>query len=476
MTEMAMKRKALESVQRFFQEDGFAEALARRVGYRSVSGPDAREEDLLPYYHEILEPDLTAMGFRCTYLANPVAGGSPFLFAERIESPDFLTVLTYGHGDVVPGYDDQWEEGLSPWLLTLRGDAWYGRGVADNKGQHLTNLTALREVIAARDGRLGFNLKALFELGEERSSPGLRQVCKENAQALAADLFIASDGPRVSKDQPTLFLGSRGSAVIELSCTPRAGGLHSGNWGGIMKNPGVVLASAIASMVDGKGRILVPDLLPPPIPAPVRDTLARLKVDSESLGRKIDEDWGEPGFTAAERLLGWNSLEVLTLHAGNYAKPVNAIPPAAHAHLQLRFVVGTNWTAIEDIVRRHLDHAGFPDVQVKLVRGSPATRLDPASPWVSWAKAAVKDVMGAEPAVVPNLGGTVPNDVFSDILGLPTVWIPHSYPGCKQHAANEHLPRSIVQQGLAMMVSVFWELGEGAALEARSQYRAVRAA
>lgn len=466
----AMKRNALENTDRRFEDGSFANALAKRVAYRSVSGPDAKDEDLLPYYREILEPDLAAMGFKCRYLENPIAGASPFLFAERIESPDFLTVLTYGHGDVVPGYDEQWEEGLSPWSLTLRDGAWYGRGVADNKGQHLTNLTALREVIAARGGRLGFNMKALFELGEERSSPGLRQVCKQNADTFAADLFIASDGPRVSKDQPTLFLGSRGSAVFELSCAPRAGGLHSGNWGGIMKNPGVVLASAIASMVDGRGKILVQGLLPPPIPSPVRDALSRLKVDSESLGRAIDDDWGEPGFSAAERLLGWNSLEVLTLHAGNYAKPVNAIPPSAQAHMQLRFVVGTNWTEIESIVREHLDRAGFADVQVKLVRGSPATRLDPASPWVNWAKAAVKEVMGAEPAVVPNLGGTVPNDVFSDILGLPTVWIPHSYPGCKQHAANEHLPLSIVKQGLAMMVSVFWELGEAAALDARARH------
>ena len=242
-----------------------------------------------------------------------------------------------------------------------------------------------------------------------------------------------------------------------------------------MKNPGVVVSSAIASMVDGRGKILVQGLLPPEIPGPVRDALARLKVDSDSLGRTIDEDWGEPGLTAAERLLGWNSLEVLTLHAGNHAKPVNAIPPTAHAHLQLRFVVGTNWSEIEHIVRKHLDEAGFSDVKVRLIRGSPATRLDPASPWVTWAKAAVKDVIGAEPAVVPNLGGTVPNDVFADILGLPTVWIPHSYPGCKQHAPNEHLPLDIVEQGLAMMVSIFWELGEAEALDARSRHREANA-
>lgn len=466
------KQLALTGVKRYFEGGHFRGDLARRVAYRSVSGADANDADLLPYYTEVLEPDLNAMGFSCRRIENPVPGGSPFLFAERIENPDAVTVLTYGHGDVVPGMDEQWEAGLSPWNLADRSDAWFGRGVADNKGQHLINLTALREVIKARDGKLGFNVKALFELGEERSSPGLRQVCRQHADTLAADVFIASDGPRVSKEQPTMFLGSRGSAIFELTCSLRSGALHSGNWGGIMKNPAVILSGAISSLVDGKGRIQVSGLLPPAIPAAVREALSKLKVDSESLGRQIDDDWGEAGLSAAERLLGWNSLEVLTLKAGNPEKPANAIPPAASAYLQLRFVVGTAWEAIEEVVRQHLDQAGYKDVQVRLLRGSPATRLDPASPWVEWAKEAFRGASVQEPAVVPNLGGTVPNDAFSDILGLPTVWIPHSYPGCKQHAPNEHLPLAIVAQGLDIMTSVFWELGEPPAAEARKRQQA----
>lgn len=464
------KHTALASVQEVFADGRFLQSLEQRVALRTVSGPGASEDELLRYYGEILEPELQAMGFVCTRLDNPVQGGSPFLLAERIESPAALTLLSYGHGDVVPGYDDQWLQGLSPWQVALRDGAWYGRGVADNKGQHLVNLTALRAVLAARGGRLGYNVKLLFELGEERSSPGLREVCREQAGRLAADVFIASDGPRVSRDEPTLFLGSRGSAIVELRCSPREGALHSGNWGGIMKNPAVVLANAIATLVDGRGRILVKDLLPPPMQASVRDALSRLVVDSASLGRTLDEGWGEPGLTAAERLLGWNSLEVLTLQAGNAAKPVNAIPAAAVAHLQLRFVVGTAWQDIEAIVRSHLDAHGYGDVAVQFVRGSPATRLDPANPWVRWASQAVAQAVGAAPSVVPNLGGTVPNDAFSDILGLPTIWIPHSYPGCRQHAPNEHLPLSIVQQGLAMMASVFWELGEPGAARAHQAH------
>lgn len=461
------KSRALADVQQAFDNGGFLRELERLVAYRTVSGPGASEEELLRYYGEVLEPGLEAMGFACWRLDNPVAGGSPFLLAERIESADALTVLSYGHGDVVPGQDEQWDAGLSPWSVVERDGAWYGRGVADNKGQHLVNLTALRAVLAARGGKLGYNLKLLFELGEERSSPGLREVCRAHAPALAADVFIASDGPRVSRDQPTLFMGSRGSAIVELRCAPREAALHSGNWGGIMKNPAVVLTNAIATMVDGQGRILIDGLLPPPISDSVRAALSKLVVTSASLGRQIDDEWGEPGFSAAERLLGWNALEVLTLQAGNAAKPVNAIPPTAVAHLQLRFVVGTAWKEIADIMRGHLDAQGYVDVEVQFVRGSPATRLDPANPWVRWAADAIEQVTGQPPAIVPNLGGTLPNDAFAEILGLPTIWIPHSYPGCRQHGPNEHLPQAIVQQGLAIMASVFWELGEAAAADAR---------
>jgi hypothetical protein len=62
--------------------------------------------------------------------------------------------------------------------------------------------------------------------------------------------------------------------------------------------------------------------------------------------------------------------------------------------------------------------------------------------------------------VLPNLGGSLPNDIFSEILELPTVWVPHSYPACSQHAPNEHLPVAIAREGLAMMAGLYWDLGE----------------
>ena len=91
-----------------------------------------------------------------------------------------------------------------------------------------------------------------------------------------------------------------------------------------------------------------------------------------------------------------------------------------------------------------------------------ATRLDPDHPWVRWASASIERTTGAKPAILPNLGGSLPNDVFAETLGLPTVWIPHSYAACSQHAPNEHLLASVARDALRIMAGVFWDLGETA--------------
>jgi hypothetical protein len=90
-----------------------------------------------------------------------------------------------------------------------------------------------------------------------------------------------------------------------------------------------------------------------------------------------------------------------------------------------------------------------------------ATRLDPDDPWVSWGLASMQASSGVTPALLPNLGGTLPNDVFACLLQLPTLWIPHSYPACAQHAANEHLLGSVARESLQIMAGIFWDLGEG---------------
>jgi acetylornithine deacetylase/succinyl-diaminopimelate desuccinylase-like protein len=315
-------------------------------------------------------------------------------------------------------------------------------------------------VLAAREGRLGFNVKWLMETGEETGSPGLADFCTAHAADLAADVLIASDGPRLRADRPTVFLGSRGVANFDLTLKLREGAHHSGNWGGLLRNPGTVLAAAIASLVDGRGRILVDALRPPPIPANVRAALAGLEVGGDPGDPVIDADWGEPGLTPAERVFGWNTLEVLALRTGNLDHPVNAIPAAAQARLHLRFVVGTDASRLRAAVRDHLAAQGFADIAVSEPEIMNATRLDPDNAWVRFALASMERSTGRAPVLLPNLGGSLPNDVFADLLGLPTVWVPHSYPGCSQHAPDEHLLRPVAREALQLMSGLFWDLGE----------------
>ena len=93
-----------------------------------------------------------------------------------------------------------------------------------------------------------------------------------------------------------------------------------------------------------------------------------------------------------------------------------------------------------------------------------ASRLDPTDPWVDWARDSIARTTGRAPTILPNLGGSLPNDIFADVLGLKTIWVPHSYAGCSQHAPNEHLLAPIAREGLGLMAGLFWDLGERDAL------------
>src|SRR5262249_7863544 len=168
------------------------------------------------------------------------------------------------------------------------------------KGQHSVNIGALAAVIAER-GRLGFNAKILIEMGEEVGSAGLRELCAEHRdKLLRADLLIASDGPRIAPDRPTLFLGARGGHPIDLVVDLREGAHHSGTGGARPANPGITRAHALVCTPEARGTIRVREWRPP-LPASVRRLLAGVEVDGGGNGPTVDRDWGEAELTPAER-------------------------------------------------------------------------------------------------------------------------------------------------------------------------------
>lgn len=451
---------ALERAATHMDDGAFLATLARLVAVPTESQEPGRTPQLAAYLTDHVRPMLERLGFVSEVLVNPAPAG-PLLLAERIEDPDLPTVLLYGHGDVVRGLDGQWADGLSPWKLVERDERVYGRGTADNKGQHALVMAALAMVLAER-GHLGFNAKFLLETGEEVGSPGLREVCASHKERLAADMLLASDGPRIARDVPTLVLGSRGALSFDLVVDLRASGHHSGNWGGVLADPAILLAHAIATIASAQGAIRIPELKPRQMPQPVRRALNEVELRAEEGDPAIDAWWGEPGLSPAEKVFGWSSFDVLAFVAGEPDNPVNAVPPRARARCQIRHTVDTDQDAFLPAIRRRLDEAGLGQVEVRPAGQAPfrATRTDPGHRWVRFAERSIERTVGRAPAVLPNAGGSLPNDCFTDILGLPTIWVPHSHRGCSQHAPNEHVLRPILREGLMIMTGLFWDLGE----------------
>ena len=120
---------------------------------------------------------------------------------------------------------------------------------------------------------------------------------------------------------------------------------------------------------------------------------------------------------------------------------------------------GDALTAV-DAVRTHLHANGFAMVEVSGAQRFAASRTDVDSPWVNWTADSILKTTGKAPAILPNFGGSLPNDVFAEGLGLPTIWVPHSYPGCSQHAPDEHILLPVTEEALAIMAGIFWDLGE----------------
>lgn len=458
---MATRQGALDRAAAFFDDGSFKSLLTDLVAIPSTSQEAGAEDALRHYLTGAITPWVERLGFTAALHPNPLDGFGPILTATRIEDPALPTVLLYGHGDTVRGLPEQWRAGLDPWTLTEEGDRWYGRGTADNKGQHALNLAALEAVIAERGGKLGFNVKLVLETAEERGSKGLKDFVAANAAMLAADVLIASDGPRVEPGTPTIAVGTRGTFHFDLVVKLRDGGVHSGHWGGLTRDPAIILAHALASMMDRNGRVLVRGILPPSMPNSVRAVLDGCPLGGGGDAATIDAGWGEPGLSPAEKIYGWNSLIVLAMLSGRPENPVNAVAPDARAHCQIRYTVDSDPAQFDDAIRAHLLAAGFPEVAVEasFIR-MPASRTDVDHPWVRWAQRSIAQTLGKRVQIIPNSSGGLPGDVFVDHLGVPLVWVPHSYNGCKQHGPDEHLLIAPAREGLLGFAGMWWDLGE----------------
>jgi acetylornithine deacetylase/succinyl-diaminopimelate desuccinylase-like protein len=462
---MSSRESAIERANQHFDDGKFVEDLTRWVAIPTQSQLLDHQPELYRYLREEIGPFAEAMDHEVQIFDNPDPQRGPILVATHIEDNSRPTLLTYGHGDVVTAFPEEWSEGLDPWTVKVVGDKVYGRGTVDNKGQHLLAMTALARVMEERGGTLGFNSKIIIETGEEQGSVGLKEFILDHTDLLACDVFFGLDGPRRSFNRHELNLGNRGAVVFDLIVDlKRDGGLHSGHWGGVMPDAGIILAQAISSITTPKGKILIDRWRPKAIKDSVRKAAQDLEVAAIDNLPPIDDSWGEPGLTQQEKVIIWTSFVVLAYQTGNPDNPVNSVPSTARARCQVRHTVDVPQEDVIPALRDHLAANGFGDlvaVSTDVGRiGHKAARTDPDDPWVQYIAKSMEKTSGAWPNVSPNTGASGPRSIFKDPLDCPAIMGSHSYSGCGQHGPDEHGLLSLFREGLQVMTGVYYDLGE----------------
>jgi len=303
----------------------------------------------------------------------------PIVYADWVLSPGKPTVLIYGHYDVQPA-DPLREWRSLPFEPVVRGQSLYGRGACDDKGQMFAHVKAIEIHLRTR-GLLPVNVKCLFEGEEEIGSPNLIPFLKRHRRALAADVVVMSDSPMADADRPAITYTVRGGLGLELTVRGPRRDLHSGLFGGAVRNPLQALCEIIASLHDRRGRVAIPGfydqvrLWPPE----ERATMARNGPSDATVLRDAGaaQAWGEEGYTLHERTTIRPALTINGL-VGGYQGPGGkaVIPAVASAKLSFRLVPDQDPGEIAALFHRHLARIAPPTVRCTV-----RTDLAAARPW-----------------------------------------------------------------------------------------------
>ncbi|MGH2498436.1 MAG: M20/M25/M40 family metallo-hydrolase [Ktedonobacteraceae bacterium] len=432
-------------------------------------------ERLIDY---VRRPSISAYGEGIDVVADYIAGimrkiglavriiptaGWPMVFGEYTARPDLPTVLLYGHYDVQP--PDPLEEWVSPpFEPTVRNGRLYARGVGDNKGQHFAQILAL-ETLLACNGTLPCNVKVLLEGEEEVGSPHMPAFVAEHRQELQADLVIISDGPVHENGQSTICFGVRGVLDLELRARGANRDLHSGNWGGIVPNPLWTLVHLLASMKNERGEITIDGFYEhvQPMNELERQALANLPLDVEEVKRSLDlQRLDEPQERHYfERLSAWPTLTINGIHGG-YGGPGSktVLPHEAVAKCDIRLVEAQT---VEDIlakVKAHIQrHA--PEVTIISHGGMDPSKTSLDSAYAEPLRQAMLAAQGAEPLLVPAMGGSLPEYAFTKTLGIPTFGIPYANADEANHAPNENLEIERFFMGIKTGAAMLAYIGAG---------------
>ncbi len=431
----------------------------------SVSTDPARAADITAAAHWVAGQLQAAGPLAVQVLQTP---RNPIVYAEWMGAPGKPTVLVYGHYDVQPPEPlDKWVSG--PFTPTLRDGRLYARGISDDKGPMLIPIKVAQAFFAA-NGALPLNVKCMFEGEEEIGSPSLEGFIAGHKDLLAADFVISADGAMWRASEPSLNVASRGLAALEFTLTGPGKDLHSGRHGGSLANPLHAMATLVASLHTGDGRVAVAgfyddvrDLTPAE-----RDAIAALPFDEAAYLSQVGAHaaFGEPGHTTLERQWTRPTLEINGMWGG-YSGPGSktVLPSEAHAKVTCRLVPDQDPARVIEQVVHHLQSHVPPGTQLTIHAGDHGARpyvIPAGHVALRAASEALESVYGKKPLLV-RMGGTVPIcEIFQRLMGLHTVFFSFSTADEDFHAPNEFFRVQRLHEGMEAWVR-YWELLGGAA-------------
>jgi acetylornithine deacetylase/succinyl-diaminopimelate desuccinylase-like protein len=387
----------------------------------------------------------------------------PIVYAETGPKDARFTWLLYGHYDVYPADEKQEGWKTKPFEPVIDGDRIWGRGTGDNKGQHLAMLNAIA-LYRELHGELPIRIKVILEGDEETGSGPLPKFAEENRARLKADLCCYSDGPMFPNDQPVLLMGVRGILGLEFHAKGAKRNLHSGNFGGVAPNPTLELIHLLAEMVDRDGKLRVPGAGYGDVSVSAADLAAvrALAVDHagflDSVG--AEPTTGKDDALFHERLMLRPAFNVSGFASGyTGAGTKSIIYKEALAKADVRLVGGQDPAKVLKAIQDFARDRGYQGIEVRGLKATPASRTPLDHPMVPRVKDAVTKGFGRAPLVVPSLGGTTPDYVFTEMLGLPSIVVPLAPYDENNHAPNESTKVSLYLAGIRSGLHLIEVLG-----------------
>jgi acetylornithine deacetylase/succinyl-diaminopimelate desuccinylase-like protein len=420
--------------------------VARLIDY--VSNPSISAQNIGIREVSVLLVDiLKGLGMEAE--AVPTSG-HPMVLGRRGDDPSKPTVLLYGHYDVQPPEPlELWHS--PPFEPEIRDGRIWARGVGDNKGQHFAQLLAIESHLAVH-GTLPCNVIFLLEGEEEIGSPHIAEFVRNHAARLKADLVVTADGPLHPSGQPLITFGVRGMVGFELRAKTADSDAHSGNYGGVMPNAIWKLVHLLSTMKRPDGTITIEGLSDPLIPPTEAEKAAAdaLPHDREAFlaqtgMARLDEPIDRAFF---DRLMFYPTLTINGLHGG-YGGPGSktVLPAEAVAKCDIRLVEAMTPDQALGCVRAHVEkHA--PDVEFVPMGGMLPSKTPMDAPFADAVKQAVRRGHDTDPLLYPVVGGSLPDYVFTKILGLPAYVTPYANADEANHAPNENMEIALFLKGI----------------------------